>query len=378
MQDGPKAIEQPRYSLKQWLMFGFYPIIKTLTIPILQPIAVVAAKQQKGVTSASGLLSLREAIVRILQNRGWRGFYAGTAASMTREGIKSSYKGPLQLIANDLAISLIPSSMFGSYFSRGIIAGVFVGLTEPFIGGIFERYKTFCITQESKTNFFTFVTRVYRQQQHEHFMVKISGFINEMYRGLGVTMGKQTLMNVAFFTTKPWADNAVKPYKREHPVLSVTLASLAPGISAALVGAPLDVFKTLIQCQMGETKSVTDLLKSVLKQSGWRGLLAGVPARFVLISTGYGVTAGCLNFFESLRSASTRSSAEQTAPSVECLAAKLNNLSLNSPVTTHEQPRKEPLMMSRRYQPTTMCPFSGSDITPAVKEDISQSTFRFK
>jgi hypothetical protein len=367
MQNGPMTKEQTGFSFKHWLMFAVYPVLKTLTVPPMQPLAKIAVEQQKSATSSRGLFSFMQAFWHIYQTRGLRGFYAGTAASMTREGLKSTYKGPLQVFANDFAANTIPAEMKGSYFCRGIIAGCLVGFFDPTIAGPVERYKTFSITHDTKTSFFEFAKHIYAQQPHQHFWGKMFGFINEIYRGLGVTMGKQTLMNVAFFTTKPWADNMVKPYKGDYPLLSIVWTSLAPGMSAALVGAPLDVLKTLIQRHTGEKKGAMAHLQLVLQQSGWRGLLAGVPARLVLISTGYGFTAFCLNIFEDVRS-SARSSVVPDA-SVELLAEKIENLSLNASDTIIEQ-QKKPLMISAVYASTNSHSFPGSDSIPNATEEL--------
>lgn len=303
MQHGPNTNTQSQNNtfFKQMMLYALYPIAKALAVPPTQPFAKIAAEQQKNATSKTGPLNFWRTASNIYAKRGMIGFWDATSAGMAREGSKSIYKGYLQVNAKDFAHGAIPESMYASFMLRGIIAGTIVGFFDPTIAAPIERYKMYKLTTGEKINFFGFLSKVYAQQPNNLPFGKTQGVINELYRALGVTIAKQTLMNTAFFATDAWASQAVKPYEAEYPVASVAFSSLAAAGSAALVGAPLDVAKTLKQMQTGASKSTLELIQAVLATSGWRGLFAGVPSRFLLIGVGYEINALFLKLMKAIR-----------------------------------------------------------------------------
>lgn len=297
------------YSTKEWAMFGLFPLLKASAVFPTQPIAKIANEQQKSVTKPNGPYNFVRAAQQIYSVRGLIGFFDGTVPSASRELLKSSYKGILQVGAKDFSKSLIPDTCYGANFIKGAISGTIVGLLDPIIIAPVERYKTFKLSQDKSGNFVTYIQGISAEQpKNISLNQRISGIGQELYRGTGVTMAKQTLMNVAFFTTKGWADAFVKPYENDYAALSMAFSSIAPGLGAALVGAPLDVAKTLKQKQTGKNVSTKELLKLVLAQSGWKGLFAGTPARFALITFGYGLNGLFLNLFDKYRSQKTEPS----------------------------------------------------------------------
>jgi hypothetical protein len=321
---------QNSYSAKEWAMFALFPVIKTAGVLPTQPLVKIAIEQQKSAAKQTGQLNFLQATKQIIAVRGLKGFFDGTVASMSREGFKTSYKGLLQVSANDLSKSLISDSSSAAYLLRGIIAGGFVGVLDPSIAAPIERYKTFKVSQDANGNLWNFLTAIKNQQRHETTVGKTSGVIRELYRGLGVTIAKQTAMNIAFFSTKAWADGAMKPYKNDYPVMSMAFASIIAGSGAALVGAPLDVAKTLKQQQTGKDIATIKLLKQVLAQSGFKGLFAGVPARFALITFGYGLNGLFLNIFDKLRTEKSLPASESTKnDEVEAMTKQFEQLSVS-------------------------------------------------
>ncbi|MGD9591495.1 MAG: MC/SLC25 family protein, partial [Candidatus Berkiella sp.] len=207
---------------------------------------------------------------------------------------------------------------------------------DPTIAGPVERYKTLRLAQDGNIKFFGFLKQIYSQQNHNSLPRYFAGFTSELYRGLPVTVAKKTLMNVAFFSVKPWADFIAKPYKQDYPLMSVAFTSLAPAIGAAAVGAPLDVVKTLTQHQTGATKGIIPLLRLVVQNTGFRGLFAGVGARFGLITFGYSLNGLFLNLFEQNRQHPTAPPSTQAthhSPNeVEDLTERLGSLSIDTKV----------------------------------------------
>jgi hypothetical protein len=290
MQAGPQMHKEPKYTIHQWALIGFYPVLKVCVVPFTQPLAKVAAEQQKSVTQIGGPNSFLEMLNRIVAKRGLKGLYDGTVSSATREGFKTSYKGILQISANQLATDFIEDP--SRYLLKGSMAGFFVGVLDPIIAGPVERYKTYKITHEVDTNIIAFLKQIHREQRG-----LLSMIIAELYRGLGITIVKQSAMNSAFFITKHWADNKVEPYQASHPAGAMAAASIAAGIGAAVAGAPMDVIKTLTQQHTADPVAVLSLLRTVWQRAGLKGLIAGLPARFALISIGYGMNGFFLNLF---------------------------------------------------------------------------------
>ena len=289
------------YSQREWAMFLGFPIIKTIGVLPTQPLVKIATEQQKSVAKKTGQLNFIQAIRQVHAIRGFKGFFDGSVASMSREGFKTSYKGILQVSANDFSTHMVQEGQQGAFLLKGIISGGLVGVLDPTIAAPIERYKTFKISQDTSGNILDFLKDIKNQQGVKTGYDHTFGVIQELYRGLGVTIAKQTLMNVAFFTTKAFVDPMAKPYKNDYPLMSIAFTSLSAGAGAALVGAPLDVVKTLKQQNTGNKTSTKKLLTLVVSQSGFKGLFAGVPARFALITFGYGLNGLFLNLFEMAR-----------------------------------------------------------------------------
>ena len=349
------------YSAKEWAMFALFPIIKTAGVLPTQPLVKIAIEQQKSTAKSTGPLNFIQAIQRIHAVRGTKGFVDGSGASMSREAFKTSYKGVLQVAGNDLK-GYVPEGIYGEYFLKGAIAGSFVGVIDSTIAAPVERYKTFKIGQDVNANLRGFLKAI-KQQTQTNTSPKMS-FVQEVYRGLAVTIAKQTLMNVAFFTTKSWVDVAVKPYQNDYPVMSLAVASITAGTGAAIVGAPLDVAKTLKQQQTGKNIPTKQLLALVLAQSGWKGLVAGVPARFLLINFGYGLNGLFLNVFSKIRPT-------KIEDKIENLSDQLGKLSI-SPSSTEQEPPVKPLLF------TNQKPASGNGFASPPQTNNTEPTYNKK
>lgn len=324
MNSGPK--ESISYTAQEWAMFALFPVIKMLGVPPTQPFAKIGAEQQKqvGIGAPRNFWQTGKYIYNI---RGAMGFFDGTFASMTREGLKTSYKGPLQVEANDFAISIISADTYGSHFLRGAAAGAGVGAGDAFASAIPERYKMFKILNPNIT-FRKFINQVY-QLQHGSLVSKATGFVYELHRGMGATITKQIFMNTGFFTAKEWANKATKPYKKDHPGMSMAFNSLFPGFCAAAVGGPFDVLKTLTQQKTGDKKKIKAQFVTVLQKAGWRGLLAGVGPKTGLILWGYTINGLFLNIFEEFRSSKpSKAQSETSNQSLEKLTSKLGTLTI--------------------------------------------------
>lgn len=289
------------YTLREVALFGTYPVLKTGAVWPTQPLAKIAGVQQASVMKEEKPLNFVQAAKRVASTpgKGMAAFWDASVASANRMFVQSLYKGPLQVFAGDISKKMVPENISGLHFFRGLIAGSFVGVTDPMILGPLERYKTWKLLQEGKSeNFIGYIKSICKQQNNN-----LSGVIKELYRGVGVTIVKQSMMNGTLFITKGFATDFVKPHEKKHPIASMAFSSIIPGMAAAGVGAPTDLIKSLIQQHTGKNLTVKELFEATIKKSGWKGLFTGLPAKFVLIASGYTVNALFLNLFEKYRKA---------------------------------------------------------------------------
>lgn len=287
------------YSLREVVLLGGYPALKTGAVWVTQPLAKIAGLQQSSVIKEDKPLNFVQATKRIhaTPNKGAAAFWDASVASANRMFVQSLYKGPLQVFAGDFSKKMIPEQTLGLHFFRGLVAGSVVGITDPMLLGPIERYKTWKLLQQGKSeNFIGYIKNICKQQNNN-----LHGVLKELYRGLGVTVVKQTMMNGTLFITKGLATDFVKPYEKEHPFASMAFSSIMPGMAAAGVGAPTDLLKSLIQQHTGKNLTVKELFQATIKKSGWKGLFTGLPAKFVLIASGYTVNALFLNLFDKYR-----------------------------------------------------------------------------
>lgn len=284
------------YTSEEWLAVALYPVAKGALVIPTQPLARIAATQQKSVTQPGGALSFAQAAKNIFRTQGFMGFTQASTPAAAREVLKSSYKGVLQVEAIKLATRWIPGEDTFQVAARGMATGTMVAIPDTLLGQTVERYKTWSITQGTKTNIFKFLNVVWNQQNGRPI-----GFAQELYRGAVATAAKATLMNGALFIGLPYANQFVAPYKNDFPLLSKAGAAFLAGGAAALVGAPMDIAKLHAQKQTGEKKPIFVTLRNAYRASGFKGLFAGMPAKFSLIVTGYALNAGFINFFNGLQ-----------------------------------------------------------------------------
>ncbi len=339
--------------VKEWMLFALYPFAKTAIIPFTQPIAKVATIQQKSTTSESGFLNFIKAAKKIYKASGLSGFFHGTTPTMTRELFKSSYKAPLQIYAYDIATNMVSEDVMASDLLKGCVAGGIFGTADSLIAGPIDRYKTKVMTQDHKTSLWQYLQAIFSHAQTKQHASWVA--LNELYRGLGVTAAKQSVVNSVFFVTHDLANQAVKPYQEEHKKTALIFSTLVPGVAAAFVGAPLDVLKTLSQQHIGVNQGILALLNQVIKQSGFKGLMAGIPARCMLIASGYSLNAFVLNLIKENRQASQVKPEASIEISLNTLIDKLSQLSI---VEIEEHPPARNFLPSQLTWLDAECPFS--------------------
>ena len=128
-------------------------------------------------------------------------------------------------------------------------------------------------------------------------IIGMKGMINELYRGLGITVMREVPFTIIQFPL--W--EAMKEWRRRKTGLqtsstieSAFFGSIAGAVAAGLT-TPLDVVKTRIMLAK-EREAMFAMLTQILKRSGPQALFAGIGPRVLWISTGGAVFLGSYQF----------------------------------------------------------------------------------
>lgn len=321
MSEIEKTQQQYNAMIEKSLLFVVYPVAKgALTFPT-QPLANIMVEGQKNSIGFSQAY-------RNLQRQGLPRFFQGSIPSVTRELQKSSYKGWLTVNAQEWSqnlLSVTGTSLDQSDIAVNLLAGIISGTVDAAFSGPFERYKTFALAYEGeeKMNFGRFIQNLNEQNKNLQGTEKANALRQELWRGFGVTSGKQSAMISGFFLAHSWSNQLVEPYKADYPTLSNASVALFSGCAAAAVSAPLDVAKTWAQKDIGDNTSLLYRMTHIYQKAGIAGLTRGLGAKCALTAVGYGFTGVFLNHVKEFRDQRSHELDEQS------LIEEMEQLSLN-------------------------------------------------
>lgn len=270
--------------------YATYSLVKAGVAIFLQPLARIMVFQQN--TGAHFMGSLH-AILK----EGYQGLFKGTTSSMTREGLKASYKGCVMIKAQDYSKKVLPETSKLQSLARGALTGFLVSIIDPCF--IIDRYRIYKMTRDPRenTNFIQFL-----KQLHHHsvsgssstFLRPLS-FFRELFRGFGVSLFKQMSTSMHFFVAREMMDKMASD-KNESPYAQQIKTVFFPALAATIGGLPFDVLQTRMQAKIGETSALT--LFNTLRQKGLRGFTAGLWPKCGLTLVSYSVNAEFLNYFK--------------------------------------------------------------------------------
>lgn len=298
------------YSISQYFFAVLsFPGFKLVITPSSHPFAKISNIQQISTEKMSHAFNFIEASKYIYQQQGIKGFFVGTVARTLTEVSRSCFKGPFQVFAYDQS-----KEYFDNSFLRSLTAGTMIAAFELNFA-FAERYKVLKM-ENSDITFQKYLKIIYRKKTAASPFERAIDVIRNAGKGTAISTLRQGIMNTGFFYGKDITDHYFQPYQKSHPILTTFGSSLGPGLFAAALGAPLDVVKTLKQKSLDNNKSSWQILSNIVKTSGLKSLLAGLPAKFILIFFNYFSYALSMDIYKATLKASepSQDARKKTSP----------------------------------------------------------------
>lgn len=287
-------------------LLAFY---KAIAVIPTQPLQVLIRAQQAGLASKTNPVVLNIfAAAKQIANHESNGRYVGSffsrakpffnggAVGVGKELLKNGlYKGALIQGAPSIVDKMLYSTGFPVYCSpltyhltQSVLAGLFAGAMDTLIGGGLESWATFRSTSLGKNSDAKFWSEVGAKQS-------VLAKIGRIYKGAAASTGKGSVAFATNFICRdPINQWVVSAYKLQDPkalpwhgnVLSATLT----GGLVALTSSPLDIIKTLAQKPNPNNDPMFTVLKGIIAKQGIKGITAGVPLKFLMVTIGWGIT----------------------------------------------------------------------------------------
>ena len=260
---------------------------KAIVTPLTQPILVTLRQQQASVRQSQPLSFFSASKKMITQNP--KNLWRGTLPSASKEFFKYSFYKVFIIQNTQSYVNKIADwNTLPNHFAhplKSMVAGSIAGTADVIFGGALERYATYVATAQGPTSSACFSTEL--KSQH--------GAMNKvqfLYRGAASSIAKSSIgFSLMFGTKEPIkqsVNTALNMETKTTPKWCATFCSaMMSGGLIALTTAPLDIIKTLKQMPGGRKQGALSLLHNNFVKHGIRGLTAGLPAKFCLISLGW-------------------------------------------------------------------------------------------
>jgi hypothetical protein len=300
--DGPK---QKKIKLAGWQVAAGNIAIKMGLVPLTQFIAIIATNQKKRIANLETPLSFLRMGKKLVEKEGIGVLVKASGTSAMREGVKAAGKVYYQKTSENFAKKILDHFFPGwSGTSRDIVQGIATGIPAGFADAVtaapIERAKIYIMTSGKKMGFWTVVGEIYGQHQHIPGFGRITGFMNEMvFKGIAPSIIKQSAILSTIAITRPWANEAVAPYKKDHPIVATFIvAPLITGFCATVVSAIPDLYKIKKQSKLSvDSESFITFSKKAYTKFGIKAL-SGMPATLMLSLLGQAVNTGALNVYD--------------------------------------------------------------------------------
>jgi hypothetical protein len=224
-------------------------------------------------------------------------FYRGLIMGMYKEFFKCAfYKGVLIVGAPGLAGKGLSYTSLASIVSpaqysivQAVFAGAIAGFGDAFIGGPLESGATFLAAAQGEHS-----KRNYRDEFKAEKTVWSK--IARNWRGLGATSLKGTIAFSTMFLTKQpinqWVGQVYDlPDTKHKPWQADLTVAVLSGCTVALTSTPFDIIKTQSQMPNPSNKSIVGGIVSNVSTYGLRGVTAGMPLKFVMVTLGWALTS---------------------------------------------------------------------------------------
>lgn len=273
-------------------------VAKVGIIPPTAPIHVVMRYQQAMLVSGNHRsLSLINAYREIRSGQPISALFRGIWPAIIREGaVNLLYKGALIKGAPSLIDALLPDPICKNvtptqyHLIRSFGAGLFASVCDALFGGPLDMYATYRSTSQGHYAAASIMNELKKE-------ASILSKIKRLYRGFEPTTVKGTVSFTTFYASAETIRNTTIRFfglspKDAQPWYCMAISALLCGFSVALTSSAFDIVKTQAQMPGGKEEPVLKALQRNYKAHGIAGLTAGLPAKMLLISLGWGV-----NFF---------------------------------------------------------------------------------
>lgn len=280
-------------------------ISKAVAVLPTQPFQVMMRVQQGALVSKEKpqFLSIPEAAKKIYQENhkknsthALRPFFRGTTQAVSKEALKNGvYKGALITGAPDLANNALAATGFSDLNSpafhhvlKPIVAGTIAGTSDVLLGGVLESWATYRATSHGVHANASF----WQEVRAEH---SIMGQLNRAYSGAGPSLIKNNIAFTTYFMTTNPIKNGVSNFyniqdQKHIPWYAKLTTALLAGGAVAISSSPFDIIKTQSQMPNPSKKPVGEALLSNWKTYGLKGVTAGLPLKFGMITMGWSIT----------------------------------------------------------------------------------------
>ena len=259
-----------------------------------QPIHVVIRQQQAALASKDNprVLSALKAYREIRSGQPFTSLFKGTAPGIVQSGLKNLiYKGALIKGAPDLADRLLPCYLHNNtryHYIKSFSAGCIAAFSDTVFSGAFESYATYLSTSHGEHANASFLGEL--QKESNAF-----GKVRRAYQGFIPTTVKSTVASTTFFATTAYVQTITNTMyglspTEKMPWYATATSSVLSGLGVALTSSPFDIIKTHSQMPGATGGTVLGGLANNFKIHGLAGVTAGLPAKVLMITIGWGLT----------------------------------------------------------------------------------------
>jgi hypothetical protein len=281
-------------------------VSKTAMVFATQPLQVIMRMQQGSLANKTNpqYLSALNAVKKIVKGNHAPAsvtsvsslFVKGAGVGALKELLKNGiYKGALITGAPGLADKALAPLNLADITSpaqyqiiRSLAAGTIAGCADVVLGGPLEAWATYLSTSQGEHAKANYWQEVQAQKTY-------SAKVQRIYIGAAATAVKGSIAAATLFITKaPINAWVVQAYDvqdpKKMPWLPTLTSALLSGGAVALTSSPFDIIKTQSQMPNPSQKSVLAGLASNFTTYGIRGVTAGLPLKFVMITMGWALT----------------------------------------------------------------------------------------
>lgn len=258
---------------------------KTLSVLVRHPAHVVQAKKQ-----ANPSVPIKDIVKRIYNDRGVRGFYKSTSASIMKILVAECYRGPLMIEVpayvrrNFLAdTSFVDSKWVSNFIAVPIVTTIDATLICPIL-----RMSTHQLTSDDP--------RITLKQISQHYLQ--TNPFKQFYRGYNMVWFQTAKSWATFFFIYDINKYLIKKYSGDVSYTALAIASLGVGVVQSTINHIPDTLRVHMQKSDHSGKNTKEVLSELVRTKGAKSLLAGISARLFGASISYGYKSMLLHYWE--------------------------------------------------------------------------------